>query len=114
MHPATKDVSEKVNANAIITSIRNLCSTRMYESPFHPEISSQIYDLLFEPLTPTVAATLKKVITYVINNFEPRANILYLDVKDSPENNSIMIILWFNIIGTTNTIKTSFFLERTL
>ena len=113
-HPITRDVAEKINENAVIASIRNLCSTRKYERPFHPELSAQVFDLLFEPLTPTVEATLSRTIQYVINNYEPRAEVLFVEVKDSPDDNSVLVTLLFNIVGTVNTIKTSFYLERTL
>jgi len=114
MHPSSNDIAEKLNENAVIASIKNLCATRQYERPFHPELSSQVYDLLFEPLTHVVAATIKRTLTYVINNFEPRVNILMLDVQDSADSNSLQVILHFNIVGTVNTIKTAFLLERTL
>ena len=113
-HPVTKDVSKKVNEAAIIASIKNLVMTRLYGRPFHPELSSQVSDLLFEPLTQTTAATLKRVIKYVIDNFEPRVEILLIDVTDDPDNSAISVTLVFRIVGVSENIKTQFFLKRTL
>ncbi len=113
-HPVTKDVSKKVNEAAIIASIKNLVMTRLYGRPFHPELSSQVSDLLFEPLTQNTAATLKRVIKYVIDNFEPRVEILLIDVTDDPDNSAISVTLVFRIVGVSENIKTQFFLKRTL
>lgn len=113
-HPVSKDVSKKVNESAVIASIKNLVTTRKYDRPFHPELSSQIYDLLFEPLTPAVAATLNRTIKYVIENFEPRAEVLLIDVADTQDVTAIQVTIYFRIVGTVETIKTSFFLERVL
>lgn len=113
-HPVTKDVSKKVNEAAIIASIKNLVMTRLYGRPFHPELSSQVSDLLFEPLTQNTAATLKRVIKYVIDNFEPRVEILLIDVTDDPDNSAIAVTLVFRIVGVSENIKTQFFLKRTL
>ena len=113
-HPVTGDVVKKVNESAVIASIKNLVMTRMYDTPFHPEVSSQVNDLLFEPLTPGTSAVLKRTIQYVIENFEPRAEVLMIDTKEEPEQNAISITIYFRIVGTVDTIKTQFFLERLL
>lgn len=114
IHPVNGDIGKKVNESAVIASIKNLVMTRLYDRPFHPEISSQVYDLLFEPLNPGTAAALKRAILYVINNFEPRAEVQLIDVQESPDTNAIEVTLFFSIIGSVNTIKTTFFLERLL
>ena len=51
-HPVTKDVTTKIDEQAIKSSVRNLILTSNYEKPFHPEIGSPLKSLLFEPATP--------------------------------------------------------------
>jgi phage baseplate assembly protein W len=113
-HPVSSDVSKKVNASAIINAVKSLCLTRKYERPFHPEISSQVSDLLFEPLNPNTTETLKRTILYVIQNFEPRVEVLLIDVEDMPDMSSIKVLIVFRMIGAIDTIKTQFFLQRSL
>jgi phage baseplate assembly protein W len=113
-HPITNDVSKKVNEAAIVASVKNLVLTRRYDRPFHPELSSQVHDMLFEPLTPTTAATLKRTIYYVINNFEPRVEVLLIDVEDVSDFSEVRVTIVFKIIGSVDTIKTQFFLQRSL
>lgn len=113
-HPITSDVVKKTNEAAIIASIKNLVLTKIYGRPFHPELSSQVHSLLFEPLTNVTADTLKTVIKYVIDNFEPRVEVLLINVAEYPENNHIEVTIIFNIIGFEETIQTNFFLQRSL
>lgn len=113
-HPVTDDVSKKINEAAIVASVKNLVMTKKYERPFHPELSSQVHDMLFEPLTDATAATLKRTIYYVISNFEPRVEILLIDVSDVPDFSEVRVTIIFKIIGMADTIKTQFFLQRSL
>lgn len=113
-HPISGDITKKVNENAILTSVRNLVLTKMYDRPFHPEISSQVNDLLFEPLTIDTAEVLKRAINYVITNFEPRVEVLLIDVKDTPDNSEILVTIVARLIGAIDTIKTQFYLQRLL
>ncbi len=113
-HPVTNDVSKKTNENAIISSIKNLVLTKIYGRPFHPELSSQVHSILFEPLTSSSLETLKKTIYYVITNFEPRVEVLLIDANPSYDESTINITLVFRIIGIEDTITTQFFLKRSL
>lgn len=112
-HPVSKDVAKKVNESAIIASIKNLVLTKMYGRPFHPELSSQVHSLLFEPLTPSTASILERTIRYVIENFEPRAIVEVVQVTAQDEH-TLRVDLIFSIVGLLNTIKTQFFLQRSL
>lgn len=113
-HPVTKDVAKRTNENAVIASIKNILLTRKYDRPFHPELSSQIQDLLFEPLTPATSESLKRVIQYAIENFEPRVELLMLDVNDNPDFTSVIVTAAFRIIGSVEIVNTSFTLKRSL
>lgn len=112
-HPVTDDISKRVNESAIIASVKNLVMTRMYDRPFHPELSSQVHGLLFEPLTASTSATLKRTIKYVIDNFEPRVEVILIDVTDDGDT-SIQVTIIFRLIGSVENIKTQFYLQRSL
>lgn len=113
-HPVSGDVSKKVNEAAIVAAVKNLVMTRRYDRPFHPELSSQVSDLLFEQLTPSTAETLKRTIYYVIQNFEPRVEVLLIDVEDSTDYSEIKVTIVFKLIGAVDTIKTQFYLQRSI
>jgi len=112
-HPATDDVTMRYDEEAIKQSIKNLVMTNHYERPFHPEIGSQLRALLFEPASPLLVISLKQSITNTINNFEPRVNILGVDINFRPDNNTIHVIISFTIVNTNRPVVLNLVLERT-
>lgn len=112
-NPVSKDISKKYNENAIKQSIKNLILTNNFERPFRSDIGSQIKTLMFEPITPMLAALLKRTIQNTINSYEPRANILDISVLLSPDNNGVYVTIVFAIVNTSTPISVDLFLERT-
>ena len=112
-HPATRDVTMRYDEEAIKQSIKNLVMTNHYERPFHPEIGSPLRGLLFEPTSPLLVISIKQSITNTINNFEPRAKLLGVEVNFKPDNNSINVIINFTIINTNRPVVLNLVLERT-
>ncbi len=94
-HPATADVTKKVDEEAIKTAIKHLILTKNYERPFHPEIGCQVHSLLFENFTPVTRQIMKRTIIDVINKFEPRATILNVVISDRVDNNEIGVQIEF-------------------
>ena len=112
-HPVTGDVSRKFDENAIKSSVKNLVMTANYERPFHSEIGSPIRGLLFEPFSPLMVASLRKAIVDVIVNFEPRVEIIDIEVYDQTDFNAVGLTLVFKIVNTTRPITLDLVLERT-
>ena len=112
-NPITKDVSIRYDENAIKAAVKNLVLTQNYERPFHSEIGSPLYGLLFDLANPLVAVSIQRVITDLINNFEPRVNIISVDVRLSPDNNSVYVTIIFTILNTQRPISIDVVLERT-
>lgn len=112
-HPVTKDIVLRYDENAIKTSLKNLILTSNYERPFHSEIGSPIKRLLFEPITPMLSVVIKRAIVDVVNNFEPRVQLLDVNVQVSDDNNSIIINIEFKIVNTERPLTLDLVLERT-
>lgn len=113
LHPVTKDIAIKYDENAIKTAVKNLVLTQNYERPFHSEIGSPIKSLLFDLSTPLLKISLKRVITDLIQNHEPRVNLIDVIVRDSSDNNSVYITIVFTILNTVQPISVDIALERT-
>jgi phage baseplate assembly protein W len=111
-HPITKDVSKKTKENAIIASVKNILMTRFYERPFNPNLGSNIYNLLFEPVDFVTASILSKEISMAINNFEPRVSIREIIVTPDNNNQKYDVTLTFFIINSVKPISVALFLER--
>jgi phage baseplate assembly protein W len=112
-NPVSKDIYKKYDENAIKQSIKNLIMTKNFERPFRSDIGSQISSLLFEPITPVLRATIKKTITNTIISYEPRVNLLNVEVLLSPDNNGVYVTIVFSIVNTSTPISVDLFLERT-
>jgi len=112
-HPVTKDISRRYDENAVKTSLKNLILTRNFERPFHSEIGSPINALLFEPPSPMLNITLERAIIDVVNNFEPRVDLLDVNVLSSPDENSLYVTITFKIVNTQQPLTLDLTLERT-
>lgn len=112
-HPVTKDIVLRYDDAAVKESIKNLVLTMNYERPFHSEIGTPVNSLLFENNTPALPLLIQRVITDTINNFEPRANLIQVDVTNSADENYLDVTIVFTILNTTRPITLTMVLERT-
>ena len=94
-----KDVNTLTNVQAIKRSVRNLVLTNFYEKPFHPEIGSGVRELLFEIASPLTSLAISQAVTDVINNYEPRASLNFVDVNAQLDNNASDISINFSIVN---------------
>ena len=111
-NPATNDVARLTDIEAVKRAVRNLVLTNQFERPFHPEIGSSIRDLLFETITPLNAILLEDRIREVIVNFEPRAELTGIQVFDEIDNNQYRVIINFTVLGSSEGVTITEFLQR--
>lgn len=112
-HPATHDIAKKYDAEAVKRSIRTLVLTRFYERLFQPDIGTNVSDLLFDLATPYTAVIIQKQIEDVITNYEPRANLISVEVHADNMGRSYLINITFIIANQPEPITFQFILERT-
>ena len=74
-HPLTGDLVMKYDEASIRRSVYNLLMLNRYEKHYKPEISGQIRELLFEPMTQGTAISIRSRIEFVLNQFEPRVKV---------------------------------------
>ena len=113
LHPVTHDVISLYDEQAIKASIRNLILTSNYERPFHPEIGSQARALLFEPASPLLGNVIERSIRQTIYNYEPRVEVVAVNVDLSADSNSLYITIEFKIVNTSVVREMSVILTRT-
>ena len=109
VNPATRDVTKRLDEEAIKASVRNLIQTKNFERPFHPEIGCQINSLLFENVSPVVYQLMKKTVFDVLQKFEPRVVVLDVITQERPDNNDLEVTIIFKIINNERpiTLKTT-------
>ena len=108
----TNDVNVVEDIVAIKRAVRNLVQTNFYERPFQPELGCGIRELLFEPYSPLTAVFLKRKIAEVITNYEPRVNLESIALDDDPDRNRLKVDLYFYVVGVTQPVMVTTFLQR--
>ena len=111
-HPRTKDIVMKTDEEAIKASVVNLIRTIPYERPFHPEIGSQVYALLFENFTAMTEQVAARTIYDVLTKFEPRVILNVVNVAGRPDNNELDVSIEFRIINSEKPIVVKTTLTR--
>ena len=112
-HPVTGDVGFKKDENAIKQAVKNLVLTQNFERPFHSEIGSSLRSLLFEPATPMTKEILRKTISDTITNFEPRVELIGVDINYTLDDTAVDVRVRFKVINTFTPIDVNLTLERT-
>ena len=112
-HPLTGDITKLTNIEAVKRSVRNLINTNFYERPFHPEIGSNVRSVLFEPVSQIIEDILSRHIQDVIENFEPRVELININSRANVDENSYNVTIEFFVRNSPSGVQTvNLFLER--
>ena len=98
-HPITKDVIPLKNASAISRSVKNLVLTQLQERPFQPNLGSRINGSLFDLMDAGSAAIISDEIRNTIDNFEPRVELIDVEVTPYYDSHAYDILIVYEIIG---------------
>jgi len=99
INPLNNDLIAIKNTTAISRSIRNLILTKRGERPFEPNLGSGVYDLLFENIDKQTATIIRDEIILVIENYEPRVEIIEVLVKPNYDAASMDATIQYEIVG---------------
>lgn len=111
-NPVTGAVQRKVDDEAVKRSVRNLMFLNRYEKPFHPEVHSGLRGLLFELVTPAMAIILQRKIIEILTVYEPRAEIIGVNVTDRHEENRYDVEIEFRVLNRDEPVNLVLSLER--
>jgi len=111
-NPITGAISRKLDEEAVKRAVRNLIQLNRYEKPFHPEIDPGVRGLLFEIITPATAVLLQRRIVEVIQQYEPRIELLTVDVIDEIDQNQYDVTIQFRVVNRDEGIVVNLSLTR--
>ena len=112
-NPNTRDIYVLTDIEAVKRSVKLLVLTNFGERLFRPEIGSSVYFSLFENLTPITKLKIKRSINDVINNFEPRARLIDVEVNGSDSApNSLDVEISFYVVNIKEPVSVKINLER--
>ena len=97
INAVTGDVATVTDVIAVKRSVRNLLLTNHYDRPFHPEIGSNIQNLLFQNSGPITGNQLSRAIEEMITNFEPRARVETVECYPITDTNSYDVRVYFYV-----------------
>lgn len=109
---ATKDIQKIKDIEAVKRSVRNLINTNHYEKPFHPEIGSNLRAMLFELMTPQMNHVISKQVENLINNYEPRCNLVQVFTQPRIDRNGYSVQISFRVQNHPDEVIVESFLER--
>ena len=99
VHPTTGDILKIKNATVIKQSMRNILQTRKFERIGHPEIGSNLSELLFDQMSPMTEARLRQSIEVTMTNLEPRAIIKDIKVTSEDLQNRYRVTIVFTMMS---------------
>lgn len=116
-NPTTGDIGSFTDEESINRSIKNLVLTNVFERFFDHQKAGGVKELLFEPSTLMTKSILERRITDVIENFEPRAELLDVDVELSETRRdgvSLKVVIKYYSNVSTEPAEFKFIVERVI
>lgn len=98
------DLNVSYDISAVKNSINNIFSTKKNEKILNPEFGLRIEDYLFEQVTDTTATAISNEINTAITQFEPRVQIVELQVIPYPDQYLYVINLTLRVPTLKQTI----------
>ena len=99
VYPLNSDLIGLKNENAIARSVRNIVFTLPGEKFFDQNFGSRISATLFENLDDISAGVIKDEINFSIERYEPRVDLIDVEVYPNFDNNNFDVTIIYNIIG---------------
>jgi len=109
---ASGDIFKKTEANAVKQAVKNLILTNHYEKPFNAKFGGNIQVLLFELADDETGEQVRDTIIATINENEPRAKIISVDVNSQPDYNSIEATITFKVVNSGEVVTFTTILKR--
>jgi hypothetical protein len=111
-HPVSGDIVKYTNENAVIRSIRNLLLTNKFDRLYQPTIGTNIYKMLFEPISSETSQNISIFVQETIKNFEPRAKVISVNVISDEENHRYIVSIVVMVINKQDPISFNIALDR--
>ena len=99
-NPLSYDLIGLKNESAIGRSIKNLVFTLKGEKFFDPSFGSKLYESLFDNIDDVTALTMRDDIDYMIKTYEPRVDLLNVEIFPNYDNNQMDALIVYSIKGS--------------
>ena len=99
-NPLNDDLIGLKNESAIARSVKNLVFSRKGEKFFDQEFGSELSASLFENIDDVTALTMRDDIDYMIKTYEPRVDLLNVEIIPNYDNNQMDALIVYSIKGS--------------
>ncbi len=111
-NPNTNDIGIKKDNAAVIQSCLNILRTNHGERPFDYNFGANLRAYLFENMTNITAANMSTNIQVALKNYEPRIEVLNINVQTKPAKNEVFITVTGRVVSTNEIIDVATTIER--
>jgi phage baseplate assembly protein W len=112
VHPTTKDLVLKKNETSVRQSIRNLVNLAFSDKPFHPEKVLNLRGILFEPLDPILVSSVRRNLSTMLEQLEPRVSIVDVMFGEFEDSGAIVVTVIFRLLNSSDTTKIDLYFDR--
>ena len=98
-NPLSGDLISLSNENAIARAVRNIVLTTPGEKFFDPDFGSSVSEILFENVDDITAISIEDEIKNCLANYEPRVELINVNVDANFDENQFDVIISYRIIG---------------
>ncbi len=98
-NPLSGDLIALKNENAIARAVRNIVLTSPGEKLFDPDFGSSVSEILFENVDDITAVSIQDEIRNCLNNYEPRVDLVNVDVNPNFDENQFDVKITYKIVG---------------
>ena len=98
-NPLSGDLITLKNENAIARAVRNIVLTTPGEKLFDPDFGSSVGEILFENVDDITAVSIQDEIRNCLNNYEPRVDLINVDVDPNFDENQFDVKITYRIVG---------------
>ena len=111
-NPNTNDVGIKKNNAAVIQSCLNILRTNHGERPFDYNFGANLRAYLFENMNNVTAANMATNIQVALKNYEPRIEVLNVNVRAQAAENDVFITVTGRVKSSNDIVDIATTLER--
>ena len=98
-NPLSGDLIALKNENAIARAVRNIVLTTPGEKFFDPDFGSSVSEILFENVDDITAVSIRDEIRSSLSNYEPRVELIDVNVDPNFDENQFDVLITYRIIG---------------
>jgi hypothetical protein len=92
-------------ADDIDRSIRIVLMTAPGERVMRPRFGCEIWDLVFEPVTPSLLGLITDAVERALGQWEPRIDVESVDVTDDPDDSALVRVHITYRVKATNDVR---------